>query len=180
MIYVELFLTFLLIGSVSFGGGYAMIPLMQQEVVNRHAWMTVKEFSDVIAVAGMSPGPIGTNSSIFIGYDQAGLLGAIISTAGMVLPSLMIILGLGVVFARVQHHVIVRSVFYGLRPIITGLIIYAAYVFAMNSGMLTSVFAESMGLIAIYVASLCALIFLHIHPVYVILVSGLIGIAVYS
>ncbi len=180
LIYIELFLTFLLVGAVSFGGGYAMIPLIQQEVVNRHGWMTNQDFTDVIAIAGMSPGPIGTNSSIYIGYAQAGLIGAIVSAVGMILPSLVIILILGMVFYRVQHNQIVKSAFYGLRPIITGLILYAAYVFALNNGLLGSITGYNLGLIAIFITSLFALIVLKIHPIYVILISGLVGIAIYS
>jgi len=171
---------FLLIGFVSFGGGYAMIPFIQEEVVNRHAWMTTQEFSDVIAVAGMSPGPIATNSAIFIGYGEAGVIGAMIAAAGMVIPSLLIILVVGMVFYKVQKSKLVKSAFYGLRPIITGLIMYAAFIFAVNNELISSISWHSLSLIGIYLASLAALIYFRIHPAYVIILSGLVGIAVYA
>lgn len=98
MILIDLFLTFFKIGLVSFGGGYAMIPVIEAEVVSKHDWMTTQEFTDVIAVASMSPGPIATNSAIFIGYNTAGLPGAIFSTIGSVLPSLIIILIIAMFF----------------------------------------------------------------------------------
>lgn len=157
-----------------------MIPLIQEEVVNRHAWMTAQEFSDVIAVAGMSPGPIATNSSIFIGYSEAGILGAIVSAAGMVIPSLLIILMVGTVYYKIQNSRLVKSAFYGLRPIITGLIIYAAYIFAWNNDLISSISWHSLTLIGIYLGSLAALIYFKIHPAYVIVLSGLVGIAVYA
>ena len=180
MLLLELFTTFLLIGFVSFGGGYAMIPLIQEEVVNRHAWMTTQEFSDVIAVAGMSPGPIATNSAIFIGYGEAGVIGAMVAAAGMVIPSLLIILVVGMVFYKVQKSKLVKSAFYGLRPIITGLIMYAAFIFAVNNELISSLSWHSLSLIGIYLASLAALIYFRIHPAYVIILSGLVGIAVYA
>lgn len=180
MIYSELFVTFLLIGAVSFGGGYAMIPLIQQEVVVQKGWMTVQQFADVIAIAGMSPGPIGTNSAIFIGYEKAGILGSVLATLGMVLPSLIIILILGNMYKRFQHRDIVKQAFYGLRPVITGLIGYAAITFALHNDMLISWTGYQVGLLVIFFSSLVALIYLRIHPLYVILLSGLVGVAVYS
>ena len=180
LIYMELFTTFLLVGAVSFGGGYAMIPLIQQEVVERHAWLTTQQFADVIAIAGMSPGPIGTNSAIYIGYAQAGLCGALVSTLGMVLPSLLFILSIGMVYERFQTRLVVRSAFYGVRPIITGLIVYAAVTFALHNGMIGPITWFSLGLIGIFLISLVALIYFRIHPLYVILLSGILGAVVYS
>ena len=87
----ELFITFLKIGFMSFGGGYAMIPIIQHEV-EQHAWMTTEHFAQSVAVAGMAPGPIATNTATLIGYKADGIVGAIISTIGMVLPSLVIVL----------------------------------------------------------------------------------------
>lgn len=176
----DLFLTFFIIGFVSFGGGYAMIPLIQQEVVVKHGWMSVTEFTDVIAVAGMSPGPIATNSAIFIGYNQMGIAGAIVSAFGVTLPSLIIILAIGAIFYKLQQTMGFKSAFYGLRSIITGLIIYAALVFAINNGLIGSLSWHTISLLLIFVLSLFALIRYRLHPVYVILLSGLVGIAIYG
>jgi chromate transporter len=169
-----------MIGFVSFGGGYAMIPLIQEEVVYRHEWMTGAQFSDVIAVAGMSPGPIATNSAIFIGYSQAGIIGAATATLGMILPSLIIILIVGTIFYKVKQNKLMKSAFYGLRAIITGLIIYAAILFAVSNDLVSSFSWHTFSLITIFLVSLAALIFYRVHPVYVIAVSGLVGVALYG
>ena len=176
----DLFTTFLMIGFVSFGGGYAMIPLIQEEVVERHQWMSLQSFTDVIAVAGMSPGPIGTNSAIFIGFQQMGVIGAVVSAAGMVLPSFLIILLMGALFYRFHRHSAIQSAFYGLRAVITGLIIYAALYFALNNGLFAAVDWHTASLLLIFAGSFIALIYFRIHPIYVILSSGLVGIALYG
>lgn len=177
---LDLFTTFFMIGLVSFGGGYAMLALIQEEVVGRHGWMTIQEYTDVIAVAGMSPGPIATNSAIFIGFSEYGVLGAIAAALGMILPSLIIILSIGAIFYKIQKSNLVKSAFYGLRAIITGLIIYAAILFAGSSNLYSSLSWNTVSLLIIYGASLLALIRFKIHPVYVILGSGLVGVAFYS
>lgn len=180
MLLLELFATFFMIGLVSFGGGYAMIPLIQEEVVERHGWMTLQEFTDVVAVAGMSPGPISTNSAVYIGYAQGGLAGAAAAALGMSLPSLLIILALGAVFKRVKDSFAVQSAFYGLRAIVTGLIIYAAVLFAVNNGLVSGWSWHTVSLLAVFVCSLVALIRFKIHPIYVILGSGIIGMFLYG
>lgn len=177
---LELFVTFFFIGVVSFGGGYAMVPIIQAEVVNRHGWMTNQEFTDVIAIAGMSPGPIATNSAIIIGSSEAGFLGAIVSAIGIVLPSMIFILVVGSLFYKIQKHALVKSAFYGLRPIIIGLIIFSAIIFAINNGLISSISWHTISLLGIFVASLAALMYFRIHPAYVIVLSGLVGIAIYS
>lgn len=180
MLLWDLFITFLMIGFISFGGGYAMIPVIELEVT-RHGWMTTQDFTDVIAVAGMSPGPIATNSAIFVGYSTAGLSGAIVSTLGMVLPSLSIILIIGTFFAKFSDNKIVKSAFYGLRPIVTGLIIYAAIKFAISNDVVSLTPSWQTGsLLIIFALSLFALLKFKWHPVYIIFLSGLVGIAFYS
>jgi len=181
----ELFVTFLMIGAVSFGGGYSMIPVIEREVVHQHGWLSLQAFTDVIAVAGMSPGPIATNCAIFIGYRLAGVPGAVASTFGMVLPSLAIILIAAAFFYKVKNSSFVKKGFYGLRPIITGLIFYAAITFAIGNGIVPTGDSgadlwETAVLIAIFALSLIALLRYRTHPVIVIVVSGLTGIAFFS
>ncbi|GHI00399.1 chromate transporter [Neobacillus kokaensis] len=175
----DLFCTFLRIGFVSFGGGYAMIPIIDFEVT-RHGWMTTKEFTEIIAVAGMSPGPIATNSAIIVGYKTAGMNGAVISALGMTLPTLFIILLVSSVFFRYHQTKLVKSAFYGLRPIITGLIIYAAIRFALSNHVIGSFSWHTLGLLSICGLSLLALIKYRIHPIAVILVSGLAGVVLWG
>jgi chromate transporter len=180
----ELFLTFILIGSVSFGGGYSMIPVLQREVVTNQEWLTFQQFTDAIAIAGMSPGPMATNAAIFIGYRTAGIPGAVVSALGTVLPALLLVLLLSIFFYKIQKLVWVQRGFYALRPIIAGLIFYAAYTFAAGNGLLPTTWEginwESAGLAIIFAGSFIALLRYKVHPVTVILISGLVGTAIYS
>jgi chromate transporter len=179
MVLLELFWTFLLIGFVSFGGGYAMIPIIEMEVL-KHSWMTTQQFTDVIAIAGMSPGPIATNSAIFVGYQVEGIAGAAAAGIGMVLPSLLLVIIIAMFFMRISKNKHVESAFYGLRPIITGLIGYAAIKFAISNQLISSISWYSFSLLVICALSLFALIKLRMHPAIVIILSGIVGAAIYS
>jgi chromate transporter len=179
MILIELFWMFLLIGFISFGGGYAMIPIIEMEVLER-GWMTTQQFTDVIAIAGMSPGPIATNSAIFVGYHVQGIPGAIASGLGMVIPSLLLVIIIAMFFQKISKNKHVESAFYGLRPIITGLIGYAAIKFAISNHLITSITLKSSSLLLIFAISLFALIKLRLHPALVIIMSGVVGMAIYS
>lgn len=178
MIFLELFKTFFIIGLVSFGGGYAMIPIIELEVTE-HDWMTLQEFTDIIAIAGMSPGPIATNSAIFVGYQTAGFFGAVVSAFGMILPSLLIILLISMFFNRANKHHTVQSAFYGLRPIIVGLIVYAAIKFALSNQLIGTFSTHTVSLLCIFALSLLALIKFRVHPAFVILSAGVVGIILY-
>lgn len=176
----ELFLTFFVIGFVAFGGGYAMIPVIGAQV-DKHLWMTSQEYMDVTAVAGMSPGPIATNTSIFVGYKIGGLPGAIVSALGMILPSLIIVITVATIFYKLYKHHIVKSAFYGLRPTVTGLIFYGAIQFGLSSKMISwQITSYTILIWLIYAASLFALLKMKLHPFYVIILSGLVGVTVFS
>ncbi|MFB9276517.1 chromate transporter [Cohnella cellulosilytica] len=177
---IDLFLTFLMVGLVSFGGGYAMIPLIQEEVLNRHHWMDAAQLTDIVAVAGMSPGPIATNIAVAVGYHQAGATGAVVASVAMILPSLALILAAGKLIMRYRDNRLVKSSFFGLRPTVAGMIVYAAILFAQNSGMSLAFDWRTWSQLAIFAGSLFALIYLHKHPFTVVLLSGLVGIAVYG
>jgi chromate transporter len=176
---VELFLLFLMIGAISFGGGYAMIPVIEIEVTNR-GWLTTSEFTDVVAVASMSPGPVATNSATFVGYQLAGVPGAIVSAIAITLPSLVFILIIASFFYKMNQHKVVKSAFYGIRPIVTSLIIYAGIKFAISNGVIsTNVSLHMVSLFIIFILSLLALLYLRIHPALVILCAGIIGTFIY-
>lgn len=179
MILIELFWMFLLIGFVSFGGGYAIIPIIEMEVIKK-GWMSTQQFTDLIAIASMSPGPIATNSSILVGYKVQGIAGAIAAGLGMVLPSLILVILIAVFFYRIHKNKYVESAFYGLRPIITGLIGYAAIKFAISNHLVDSISWYSSSLLLIFALSLFALIKLRWHPALVILISGILGAAIYT
>lgn len=175
----DLFIAFVKIGFVSFGGGYAMIPVIEYEV-QRHGWLTTQQFTDVIALAGMSPGPLATNAAVFVGYKTAGMLGAVIAIVGISLPSLLIILLLSVYLARIQQHPLLQSAFYGLRPMITGLICYAAIRFSIQNQLIGGANGFDGAGVLIMAGALGVLLFTKIHPVFVILLSGAVGVVIYS
>ena len=118
----ELFLTFLKIGAVSFGGGYGMIPLLTEEVL-AHGWLVEEEILNFIAVAESTPGPIAINMATFIGSSQYGFIGALLATIGVVLPAFIIILIIAAILKRILKYAGVQGFLAGVRPVVTGLII---------------------------------------------------------
>lgn len=125
MIYLKLFLTFLKIGAVSFGGGYSMIPLVTEEVI-ANDWMTSAEVMNFIAVAESTPGPIAINMATFVGASQGGILGAIVATLGVVLPSFIIILVIVALIKKLLKYAGVKAFLGGIRPVAVGLILATA------------------------------------------------------
>ena len=122
MIYLELFLTFLLIGTVSFGGGYGMIALIREKVL-ANEWLTEAELMDRIAVAESTPGPIAVNIATFVGASEGGVLGALVATLGVVLPSFLIILLIAAAIGNLLRYAGVRAFLSGVRPAVVGLIL---------------------------------------------------------
>lgn len=118
---LQLFMTFLKIGAFTFGGGYAMIPLIQKEVVEKNNWLTEKDISDVIAIAETTPGPIAINAATFVGYKTKGTKGAFAATLGVVLPSFFIILLIALVFQKYMKYEIVEHAFWGVRIAVVAL-----------------------------------------------------------
>ncbi len=113
--YLPLFLTFLRIGAFTFGGGYAMIPLISREVVEKHGWISDDDILDIIAIAESTPGPIAINSATFVGYKTAGFFGSFLATLGVVLPSFLIILAISFVLRQFSGLKAVQYAFYGIR-----------------------------------------------------------------
>ena len=129
MIYLHLFYTFFKIGLFGFGGGYAMLSMIQGEVVTRYGWLTSQEFTDIVAISQMTPGPIGINSATYVGFTATGnVWGAIIATFAVVLPSFILMLTISRFFLKYQKHPAVEAVFSGLRPAVVGLLASAALV----------------------------------------------------
>nr|WP_248930765.1 chromate transporter [Paenibacillus hamazuiensis] len=174
----SLFITFLKVGFISFGGGYAMIPVIQQEVQS-HRWLSDQEFTDAVSLAGMAPGPIATNSATLIGYKTAGIIGSIAATLGMILPSLILIILIAAYFYRINRHKWVRSSFYGLRPVVTGLIIYAAIHFGYPKGG-QDIDWHIYASLLITAGVITAIIKYKMNVLAVILISALVGIALFS
>lgn len=122
MIYLQLFWSFLQIGLFSIGGGYAAMPLIQAQVVQQYAWLDMSEFTDLITIAEMTPGPIAINSATFVGIRIAGIPGALIATFGCILPSLFIVSLLAFIYYRYKKLSVLQSVLASLRPAVVALI----------------------------------------------------------
>lgn len=120
---LKLFTTFFKIGLFSFGGGFAMIPLIQREVIEKSRWIDEKDFLDMLVLAQSTPGPIAVNTAVFVGYKTAGVAGAIMATLGTVLPSFIIILLLALFFAEVRENRYVDAAFRAMRPAVVALIV---------------------------------------------------------
>ena len=137
MLFLELFLTFFQIGLFGFGGGYAMLSMIQGEVVTRYVWITASEFTDIVAISQMTPGPIGINSATYVGYTavtNAGyselwaIVGSVTATFAVILPSFILMIAISKFFLKYQKHPMVEAVFRGLRPAVVGLLAAAALV----------------------------------------------------
>ncbi len=164
----ELFWSFLKIGLFTFGGGYAMIPLIRREVVERKGWIADSEFLDLLTVAQSAPGPISLNTSVFVGYKMRGYTGAIAAILGVVVPSFFIILIVAMLFADIRHNPVVEAAFRGMRPAVVALIIVP--VIALANGMHWALFL-------VIAATALAIWGLGWSPIYILVAAAAIGIA---
>ena len=191
MIYLELFYTFLKIGLFGFGGGYGMLSLIQGEVVTRHSWMSVQEFTDIVAVSQMTPGPIGINSATFVGYTAVindggstsfAILGSLVASFAVMLPSFILMLIISRWFMRYSHNKLVEELFAVLRPAVVGLIASAALLL-MNSENFGSITQSPMqfGLsVALFLFAFVSLRLLRWSPILILVICGAIGGVVYG
>ncbi len=166
--YLDLLVTFFRIGLFTIGGGYAMIPLIQQKVVDEKKWVSESELMDLMAVAQSCPGIFAVNISIFIGYKTRGVRGALLSTLGTALPSFIIILLVALFFAHFRDNVVVEKMFRGIRPAVVALI--AAPVFKMSK---TAKISRRTVWIPVVAALLIWL--LGVNPIYIIIIAGVGG-----
>ena len=116
MIYLQLFLSFLQIGALSFGGGYAAMPLIQAQIVTEHQWLSMSEFTDLVTIAEMTPGPIAVNSATFVGTKIAGVPGALVATAGCILPACILVTLIAKLYLKYRNIAVLQSVLGSLRP----------------------------------------------------------------
>ncbi len=186
MIFLELFYTFLKIGLFSFGGGYGMLSVIQGEVVTRHAWITASEFTDIVAVSQMTPGPIGINSATYVGYtavfnatgnEALAVLGSLTASLAVMLPSIVLMLIVSRFFMKYSKHPAVEAVFKGLRPAVVGLIASAALLLMTEENFGSPLgtplqFWVSSGL---FVAAFVALKFFKVNPILLLALAGLFG-----
>lgn len=191
MIFWELFFTFFKIGLFGFGGGYGMLSLIQGEVVTHHAWMSVQEFTDIVAVSQMTPGPIGINSATFVGYTAVvndggsvplALLGSLTASFAVMLPSFILMLAISRFFMKYSRHRRVEELFKVLRPAVVGLIVSAALLL-MNSENFASPVGNPLQFwvsVALFLFAFVALRFFKLSPILILVLCGAVGGVVYG
>ncbi len=166
---LQLFTTFFKIGLFSFGGGFAMIPLIQREVIEKHKWIDEQDFLEMLVLAQSTPGPIAVNTAVFVGYKTRGVVGAIATTLGTVLPSFIVILLLALFFAEVRDNRYVDAAFRAMRPAVVALIV--APLMGLLRGM-------KWYLMSVAAAVAVLVWWFGISPVYFIAVGVVVGVVI--
>ena len=187
MIFLELFITFFQIGLFGFGGGYGMLSLIQGEIVHNHGWLTTSEFTDIVAISQMTPGPIGINSATYCGYTavhNAGfgygmsMLGSLTATFALVLPSLILIILIARMFMKYMNTQTVQSIFLGLRPAVVGLLAAAALMLMTRENFSSPAINLWQFWICcfLFVASFVGTKYMKINPIRMICYAGVAGL----
>lgn len=177
-----LFLTFAKIGSFTFGGGYAMISLIDHECVEKKQWITSDELMDITVIAESTPGPIAINCATYTGYKKAGLAGAIVATLGMILPSFLIILLISTFMEDLLRYPVVANAFRGIRIAVAWLILQAAVKMIRKMLKKSPNKISSMIFVIVFgsITLLCNLLGFRLSTIYLILIAGLTGLYLYS
>ena len=178
---LNLFLTFFKIGLFTFGGGYAMLPLIQQEVL-ANGWMQLDELVNFVAIAESTPGPFAINVATFVGITYAGFFGAVSATLGVVAPSFIVILIVAQCFEKFKTNKIVKGCLFGLKSAVVGLIGSAVITIGQTvlfpNGVTLSVFETATLYLSIALFAICTVLsFKKIHPIFIVLISATVGIA---
>lgn len=186
MILLDLFLSFFKIGLFTFGGGYAMIPMISDTVAS-HGWITTEALIDFIAISESTPGPFAINIATFVGMSQAGWIGAVFSTLGVIMPSFIVILIIARFFLRFSDNKIVKAALSGLRPAVVGLIASATYAIAYATlitrdqpDIRSSLNWKAIVIFVIVLAASRVKPLRKLHPVFLILISAALGIVFYG
>lgn len=170
-IYLEIFSCFAKIGAFTIGGGYAMIPIIQKEVVEKKKWIEEQDFMDVLAISQSAPGLLAVNISIFLGYKLKGVKGSIVATLGSIAPSFLIILAIAMFFAGYQDNPTVIKIFKGMRPVVVALIAVPVINMAKKSKL--NIYTGALA-----VATTLLIIFASVSPIYILLVATIVFIFV--
>lgn len=169
---LQMFISFFKIGAFTFGGGYAMIPLIEEEVVNNKKWIAKEEFVDILVISQSFPGALAVNTSIFIGYKINGAIGGIIALLGTILPSFIIILLVASVFMQFRNNYYVEQVFKGINGAVPVLVLIA--ILSISKSV-----KKSYLNLGIVIVALILLQVLNVNPVVVIILSGVFGVIYY-
>ena len=189
MIYISLFLTFLKIGAVSFGGGYAMISLIRESAL-ANGWLTEEELLNMIAVAESTPGPIAVNMATFVGSSEGGLFGSLLATLGVVLPSFIVILIIASLMQNITKYAGVKAFLGGIRPCVVGLILATAVIMLLRCSLNVAAIGDAVSVDYMGIVIFAILIAIAIgakllfrkkpSPIVMILISAGLGIIFYS
>ena len=169
MILLDLFLSFFKIGALSFGGGYAMISVLQDEAV-RQGWLTVAEFADIVAISQVTPGPIAVNMATFVGFRLGGVLGSLIATLGVCLPSFVLVTAALKTISRFKESKIINGFFTGARPAVAGLVLAAGVNILIIEGLF------DWRTVLIFLTAGVAVIRFKVSLIWVILVAAVLGV----
>ena len=174
---LQLVWSYLKIGFFGFGGGYAMLSLIHSEVVVRNEWLTNGEFSDIIAISQMTPGPIALNSATYIGYEVAGILGSMVATTAVCIPALTLMILLTRFFLKLHNNRYVQSVVLAMRPVVVGMIMSAALLLIFPHSDDGRSFIDGWSWLIFALALLGSA--KKINPILLIVVSGIAGVVIY-
>lgn len=177
MIYLQLFISYLKIGFFGFGGGYAMLSLIQNEVVVQNAWMTNAEFTDIVAISQMTPGPIAINSATYVGYTVAGLWGSVVATVSVCLPALTLMILITRFFLLLRDNRYVKGLIAGMRPVVIGMIGAAALLLMFPSSKEGASFIDGWSWV-LFIGAMVAS-YKKVNPILLIVLSAILGIAIY-
>lgn len=190
MLFLELFYVFFKIGLFGFGGGYAMLSMIEGEVVTAHHWLTTSQFADIVAISQSTPGPIGINSATYAGYISTvnggysaamGVVGSLVATTAVVLPSFLLVMLVLRVLRHYREHAVTKTIFQALRPAVVGLLLAAVLVLLSKENFGSP--AEDMWQFCISVflsvAAFIGSLFFKIHPIRMILLCALAGFLLY-
>lgn len=166
---LELFLSIFKIGTFTFGGGYAMIPLIEEEVVVNKGWISKEEFLDILVVSQSLPGALAVNTSVFLGYKIGGFIGAMVALLAVILPSFLIILIIAVFFMKFRDNYYVNAAFKGITAAVPMLVLIGAI--SLSKGL-----EKNIRTLITIIVGIITLAFFNIHPVLVIIISGLYGV----
>ena len=182
MIYLQLFLSFLQIGAFSFGGGYAAMPLIQNQVVDLHHWLSLSEFTDLVTISQMTPGPIAVNSATFVGIKIAGIPGAIVATLGCILPACIIVTIIAWLYLKYRNMKSLQVVLSTLRPAVVSLIATAGLTIIISAifGELgISINTIKIQMVVIFGICMFLLMKWKMTPIFVMVLAGILNVIQY-
>lgn len=181
MIYLQLFWSFLQIGMFSFGGGYAAMPLIEEQIVTQHGWLSMQEFTDLITISQMTPGPIAVNSATFVGIKIAGIPGALVATLGCILPSCILVIALAKLYLKYRNMQMLQGVLTSLRPAVVAMIAAAGVsvlVTAFWGEEAISFFGTNWVLVVIFLICFLLLRKTKLTPIAVMVLAGVLNLGV--